>query len=148
MMKYVLMLITLLVGSIIPVQAVVNARLGSQTGGAIMGALLSFCTGFMWLLFLNLSINSNAIVSLRPLSTGPWYIWLGGFIGAIFVGFITWINQRQGVGLTFALVVSGQIFMSLLIDNFGLFGSAIRTITLENIIGAVLIIAGIILIKK
>lgn len=147
-MKYVLMFITFLVGSIIPVQAVVNARLGNQIGGAFMGALMSFCTGFMWLLFLNLSINSTAIISLKPLSTGPWYIWLGGLIGAIFVSYITWVNQRQGVGLTFALVISGQIFISLLIDHFGLFGSAIRTITLEKIIGAAFIITGIFLIKK
>ena len=78
----------------------------------------------------------------------PWYIWLGGFLGAVYVGYITWINQQQGVALTFSLVVSGQIFCSLLIDHYGLLGSALRTITLEKIIGAVLIIVGIILIKK
>jgi len=147
-MKYLLMIITFCVGAIIPVQAILNTRLGRQTGGALMGALLSFTTGLICLLVLNFATNSQAVVHLKPANTYPWYIWLGGTIGAIFVGYITWINQRQGVALTFALVVSGQIFMSLIIDNFGLFGSAIRTITLENIIGAVLIIAGIIFIKK
>ncbi|MEJ0103235.1 MAG: DMT family transporter [Bacteroidota bacterium] len=88
------------------------------------------------------------VVQLKPSSTGPWYIWLGGVLGAIFVGYITWVNQKQGMALTFALVVSGQIFISLLIDHFGLLGSAIRTITLEKIAGAVLIIAGLILIKR
>jgi transporter family-2 protein len=44
--------------------------------------------------------------------------------------------------------VSGQIFISLLIDHYGLFGSAVITITLEKIIGAALIVGGIILIKK
>ena len=87
-------------------------------------------------------------MNLKQTATGPWYIWLGGLIGAIFVGYITWINQQQGMALTFALVVAGQIFISLLIDQYGLFGSAVRTITLEKIIGAVFIIAGIILIKK
>jgi len=70
------------------------------------------------------------------------------FLGAIFVGYITWVNQQQGVALTFALVVSGQIFCSLLIDHYGFLGSAVRAITLEKIIGAVLIVVGIILIKK
>ncbi|MEO8711192.1 MAG: DMT family transporter [Parafilimonas sp.] len=147
-MKYILMFLTFAVGTIIPVQAVLNARLGNQVGGAIMGAFMSFSTGCIWLLLLNISVNSTALVSLKPMQTGPWYLWLGGLIGAIFVCYITWVNQRQGVGLTFALVISGQVFISLLIDNFGLFGSAIRTITLEKIIGAVFIIAGIILIKK
>jgi len=36
----------------------------------------------------------------------------------------------------------------LAIDHLGLLGSAVRTITLEKILGAVLIIAGIVLIKK
>jgi len=147
-MKYFLMLITFFVGSIIPMQAILNARLGRQIGGALMGSLMSFFTGFIFLLILNLMLNSSAIINLKPLSTGPWYIWLGGFIGAIFVGYITWVNQQQGVALTFALVIAGQIFISLLIDHFGMFGSIVRTITLEKIIGGALIIGGIILIKK
>ena len=147
-MKYVLTIITFFVGAIIPVQAILNARLGRQTGGALMGALISFLTGSVCLLVLNLIVNRGAMLSLRESATGPWYIWLGGLIGAIFVGYITWINQQQGVALTFALVVSGQIFISLMIDHFGLFGAAIRTITLEKIIGAALIVGGIILIKK
>lgn len=147
-MKYFLLVVTFFVGTIIPIQAVVNARLGRQTGGALMGALLSFLTGSICLLILNFIINGSAMVNLRQSAGGPWYIWLGGLIGAIFVGYITWVNQQQGVALTFALVISGQIFISLLIDHFGWFGSAVRTITLEKIIGAALIIAGIILIKK
>ena len=147
-MKYVLMVITFFVGTIIPVQAILNARLGRQTMGPLMGALLSFLTGTIILLVLNVIINGSAMFNLRTYSTGPWYIWLGGFIGAIFVGYITWVNQQQGIALTFALAVSGQMFLSLLIDHYGLFGAAVRTITVEKIIGVALIICGIVLIKK
>jgi transporter family-2 protein len=147
-MKYVLMVITFFVGAILPVQAILNTRLGKQTGGALMGALLSFLTGTICLLLLNFIVNGQAVMNLKQTFAGPWYIWLGGFLGAIFVGYITWVNQQQGVAITFALVVSGQIFISLLIDHYGLFGSAVRTITLEKIIGAALLVTGIILIKK
>ena len=147
-MRYLLMFLTLLVGGLMPVQAVLNTRLGRQIGGPLMGSLMSFTVGLICLLVLNLATNSSAVINLKVSSTGPWYIWLGGFIGAIFVGYITWVNQQQGIALTFALAVSGQIFASLLIDQYGWFGSAVRTITLEKIIGAVLIITGIILIKK
>ena len=146
-MKYVLMVITFFVGAIIPVQAILNARLGRQTGGALMGALLSFLTGTICLFILNVIINGGSMFNMRQYATGPWYIWIGGCIGAIFVGYITWVNQEQGVALTFALVVAGQIFISMLIDQYGLFGSVVRTITLEKIIGAALIVGGIILIK-
>jgi len=142
------MFLTLLTGALLPIQAILNTRLGKQTGGPLMGSLLSFIVGLICLLVLNLVTNTSAVVNLKPATVMPWYIWLGGFLGAIFVGYITWINQQQGVALTFALVVSGQVFCSLVIDHFGLLGSAVRTITLEKILGAVLIIAGIVLIKK
>jgi transporter family-2 protein len=147
-MKYLLMFITLLVGGMLPMQAILNTRLGRLTGGPLMGSLLSFFVGLVCLLVLNLITSATSIVNLKPAIVTPWYIWLGGFLGAVYVGYITWINQQQGVALTFSLVVSGQIFCSLLIDHYGLLGSAVRTITLEKIIGAVLIIGGIILIKK
>jgi len=147
-MKYLLLVLTLFTGALLPVQAILNTRLGRQTGGPLMGSLLSFTVGLICLLLLNLVINTSAVTNLKPASVGPWWLWLGGFLGAIFVGYITWVNQRQGVALTFALVVSGQIFCSLLIDHFGLFGSGISTINLPKIVGAILIILGIILIKK
>lgn len=147
-MKYVLWFFTLIVGALMPVQAILNTRLGRQIGGPLMGSLTSFCVGLICLLVLNLVSNYTAVAQLKPATTSPWYLWLGGVLGAIFVGYITWVNQKQGVALTFALAVSGQIFVSLLIDHYGLLGSAIRTITLEKIAGAVLIIAGLVLIKK
>lgn len=142
------MFLTLLIGAMIPVQAVLNTRLGRQIGGPLMGSLMSFTVGIICLFVLNLATNFSAITQLKPTATGPWYLWLGGVLGAIFVGYITWVNQQQGVALTFALVVSGQIFVSLIIDQYGLFGSIVQPITLEKIIGAVLIIVGLILIKN
>ncbi len=147
-MKYLLMFLTLVIGGLLPMQAILNTRLGKQTGGPLMASFLSFFVGLVCLLVLNMGINTSSVLQLKPASVTPWYIWLGGFLGAIFVGYITWVNQQQGVALTFALVVSGQIFSSLIIDHYGLLGSAVRTITLEKIIGGVLIIIGIILIKK
>src|SRR4030095_9610964 len=147
-MKYLLLFLTLLTGALLPIQAILNTRLGRQTGGPLMASLLSFSVGLICLLALNLMTNPSAVVNLKPGIVTPWYIWLGGFLGAIFVGYITWVNQQQGVALTFALVVSGQIFCSLVIDHFGLFGSAISTMSPQKVLGAVLIIIGIILIKR
>ena len=146
-MKYLLLLLTLLAGALLPVQAILNTRMGRQTGGPLMGSLISFSVGLICLLVLNMITNPASIVNVKPAGITPWYIWLGGFLGAIFVGYITWVNQQQGVALTFALVVTGQIFCSLVVDHFGLFGSAVSGISLPKMIGAVLLIVGIILIK-
>ncbi len=142
------MISTFVIGAILPVQAVLNTRLGKQTGGPLMSTLLSFVVGLICLVIINLFTNPAAIYHIKPLSVSPWYIWLGGILGAVFVACIIWVNQQQGVALTFALVVSGQIFLSLLIDHFGLFGSAIQPVSVQKILGAALVIAGVLLIKK
>ena len=147
-MKYFLLLLTLFAGALLPVQAILNTRMGRQTGGPLMGSLISFSVGLICLLVLNMITNPGGIMNVKPAGVTPWFLWLGGFLGAIFVGYITWVNQQQGVALTFALVVTGQIFCSLVVDHFGLFGSAISTISVPKIIGAALLIVGIILIKK
>jgi len=147
-MRYFLVILTLSIGAILPVQAVLNTKLGKQTGGPMISSLLSFLIGFVALLVINFLMNRAALLHIKPSSVSPWYIWTGGLLGAIYVACIIWVNQQQGVALTFALVVSGQIFISLLIDHFGLFGSVVRSLSVQKIIGAMLIIGGLVLIKK
>ena len=147
-MRYILMLSTLFIGAILPVQAVLNTKLGKQTGGPLISSLLSFLVGLICLFIVNLFVNYTALSHMKLLSVSPWYVWMGGLLGAIFVSCVIFVNQQQGVALTFALVVAGQIFISLLIDHFGLFGSIVRPLSIPKIIGALLIIAGLVLIKK
>ena len=147
-MRYILMLSTLFIGAILPVQAVLNTKLGKQTGGPMISSFLSFLVGLICLFIINLFANYTALSHMKLLSVSPWYVWMGGLLGAIFVSCIIFVNQQQGVALTFALVVAGQIFISLVIDHFGLFGSIVRPVSIPKIIGALLIIAGLVLIKK
>lgn len=147
-MRYILMFSTLFIGAILPVQAVLNTKLGKQTGGPLISSLLSFLVGLICLVIINLFANYTALLHMKLLSVSPWYVWMGGLLGAIYVTCVIFVNQQQGVALTFALVVAGQIFISLVIDHFGLFGSVIRPVSIPKIIGALLIIAGLVLIKK
>jgi len=147
-MRYILMVSTLFIGAILPVQAVLNTKLGKQTGGPLISSLLSFLVGLICLFIVNLFVNYTALSHMKLLSVSPWYVWMGGLLGAIFVSCVIFVNQQQGVALTFALVVAGQIFISLIIDHFGLFGSLVRPLSIPKIIGALLIIAGLVLIKK
>jgi len=147
-MRYILMFSTLFIGALLPVQAVLNTKLGKQTGGPLISSTLSFLVGLIGLLIINLVVNYSAVSNMKLLSVSPWYLWIGGLLGAIYVTCVIFVNQQQGVALTFALVVAGQIFISLLIDHFGLLGSFVRPITIPKIIGALLIIAGLVLVKR
>lgn len=147
-MRYILMFSTLFIGALLPVQAVLNTKLGKQTGGPLISSTLSFLVGLIGLLVINLVVNYSSVSNMKLSSVSPWYLWTGGLLGAIYVTCVIFVNQQQGVALTFALVVAGQIFISLLIDHFGLLGSFVRPITIPKIIGALLIIAGLVLVKK
>lgn len=147
-MKYLYALFTLAAGSLLPVQAILNSRLGRQLGGSLMGVLMSFLVGSIFLIMANAMVNGSALVSLRPGRTSPWYLWLGGLLGAVFLGYITWVNQRQGVALTFILVVCGQILMALLLDHFGWLGTVQRSVTPVQLLGVLLILGGIFLVRK
>jgi transporter family-2 protein len=147
-MRYVLMFSTLFIGTLLPVQAILNTKLGKQTGGPMMSSMLSFFVGLVCLFIINVVTNYTALSNMKLLSVSPWYTWIGGLLGAIYVSCIIFVNQQQGVALTFALAVAGQIFISLIIDHFGLLGSFVRPVSIPKIIGALLIIAGLILIKN
>ena len=147
-MRYVLMLSTLFIGALLPVQAVLNTKLGKQTGGPLMSSMLSFLVGLICLFIINLVVNYAALSNMKLLSVSPRYLWVGGLLGAIYVSCVIFINQQQGVALTFALAIAGQIFISLLIDHFGLLGAYVRPMSMSKIIGALLIIGGLFLIKK
>jgi transporter family-2 protein len=147
-MRYILIFSTFFIGALLPVQAILNTKLGKQTGGPLISSLLSFLVGLIGLFIINLVTNYTALSNMKLLSVSPWYVWIGGLLGAVYVSCVIFVNQQQGVALTFALAVAGQIFMSLFIDHFGLLGAYVRPVSLPKVIGSLLIIAGLILIKN
>lgn len=147
-MKYLILFGTLMAGSLLPVQNIVNARLGRQTGGPFMSVLISFVIGTIFLLLINIVVNNQAFALVKTAKVTPWYLWSGGFLGALFLTYTTWAKDYQSIAMTFILIICGQIFMALLIDNFGWLGSEIKPITKTQIAGVLLVLAGIFLIRK
>jgi len=52
------------------------------------------------------------------------------------------------VVLAFSLVIAGQMIASMLFDQFGWLGVAVREISLGKIAGVVLLIAGVVMIRR
>jgi bacterial/archaeal transporter family-2 protein len=136
----------LALGAILPIQAAINARLAKTAGNPVMAAFVSFAVGTVALmLFLILSGQFQfRFVSAQH----PWWIWTGGLLGTFFVAGIVILLPRLGVVLSFTLVLAGQMFVAILFDQFGWLGVVIKEISPGKIIGAVLLIAGVLLIRK
>lgn len=144
---FFLMLITAITGAILPIQAGINARLGKVSGGAVMAAFISFLVGTVFLA-LYLLLTRKHTIQWNGIQSAPLWLFAGGIIGAFYVAIITFIIPTLGTALTFALIITGQLLAAMIIDHFGWLGMSVQEISAGRIIGAILLIAGVILIRK
>jgi bacterial/archaeal transporter family-2 protein len=144
--RLLFMAIAFALGAILPMQAAINARLAKTAGSPVMSAFVSFAVGTLALM---LFLMITGQFQFRFISSqSPWWIWTGGLLGTFFVAGIVIVLPRLGVVLSFSLVLAGQMFAAVLFDQFGWMGVAIREISAGKIIGSILLIIGVILIRK
>ncbi|WP_321296548.1 DMT family transporter [Marinifilum fragile] len=146
-MRYFLMILILLVGCLMPIQASVNAKLGTFLKAPLMAALVNFVVGGSILLFVVLGMRTPNNL-LQAVKEAPFHAWIGGAIGAVYVSSVIFLVPRLGAALSFALIVLGQLAFSLVIDHFGLFGVSAQPINWGKILGVLLILAGVLVIQK
>jgi bacterial/archaeal transporter family-2 protein len=106
----------LLAGLAIAVQQAINGRVGAAARNAWSAAWLNFTLGTVMLgAVLGLAWG---ITDFDPgaLPAGPWWIYLGGSIGVLFIAAAAWVVQRLGVLLFALLTITGQLTGALLLD--------------------------------
>ncbi|MET0329316.1 MAG: DMT family transporter [Luteimonas sp.] len=138
--------VAVLVGMLLPLQALLNARVGAMTHGALFASFLSFAVGTLALALL-LLVTRTPLPSLRTLGTLPPWLWLGGLIGALFVFCGTLLVPRLGAAGMICLVVAGQLTGSLLLDHFGVLSQP-RPVDALRLAGAVLVAIGALLVVR
>ena len=94
---------------------------------------------------LTLGLGHADVAAARGL---PWYAWIGGLYGAIFVVAAAWGVPRLGVAMTITLMVGGQLLLSLILDHFGALGVPRQPLNLGRIAGVALVIAGVVLVRR
>jgi transporter family-2 protein len=78
----------------------------------------------------------------------PAWLWLGGPLGAVVIVTIAYAPSRIGTLATVALLIAGQLVAGVLIDAFGLLGTARIEMTVTRAAGLVLVTAGAALTLK
>jgi transporter family-2 protein len=144
--RLLFIIMALALGAVLPMQAAINARLAKSTGNPVMAAFISFAVGTIALMVF-LLITGQFLFRFNT-GSSPWWIWTGGLLGTFFVAGIVILLPRLGVVLSFSLVLAGQMFAAILFDQFGWLGVTVREISAGKIIGAILLIIGVILIRK
>jgi len=78
----------------------------------------------------------------------PWYALAGGALGVFVLVGISVTFPRLGAVTTTFLIVTGQLLISVLLDHFGLLGTAVRPIDLSRILGILVLFVGVWLIIR
>jgi len=147
-MYLLLPLLAFVVGMLLPFQAGINAQLKGFLGNPVQAALLSFTVGTTLLLVL--TVIMRLPVPPGKILTGiPWWAWVGGgFCGAIYITMVILLTPQLGASTTFGLIIAGQLIMSIVLDHFGAVGFTVHPINPWRVVGAVLLIIGVLLIRR
>ena len=137
-------LIGLFIGIGLPIQTSINTRLKNTVGSPFVASLISFSIGTIFLAVITLIKNGNLLISLKTIMKEPLWIWIGGLLGVIYLTSNILLFPKLGSVQTAIMPIMGQIIMGLLIDNFGLFDSPVKSLTAMRIFGAVLVVIGVI----
>ncbi len=136
-------LFAMLIGAMLPLQGLVNARLGAQVGGPVVAAFVSFLVGTL-LLGAYLLVTRTPLAAV-PAARFPAWIWTGGIFGAVYVACFTLLMPRLGAASLICLAILGQVTASLVFDHFGIL-QAPRKADPVRIFGAILMIVGVVLV--
>ena len=105
-------------GAIVGVQRAMNGLINEHSGQSFTTSLLNFIMGSSVLGIALLIAVAVGKVEFVALPAGPWWIYMGGTIGVIYIAFTSTIVQHLGV-LTFTLFsTGGQLIGALLIDIY------------------------------
>jgi len=133
-------------GCLVGMQAPVNSRLG-KTVGTAQAATFSFLVGTAALLLLA-SFWRGGLGNLGHVGRAPWWALVGGLFGAVYVSVALVAVRTLGASGLTAVVITGQLAISVVIDRFGLLGVAKQHIGVTRIIGLVLLVAGFVLVVR
>ena len=127
-------------------QQAVNADLRSALGSAAWAGFVSYLGGTLCMLALALALRT-APPSAAAIGQSHWWAWSGGLFGAIYIAISILLVQRLGAAEFIALLVAGQMAASLIFDQFGLFGMPQHSIDAPRAIGAILLVAAVVLLR-
>jgi len=141
-----LLLLAVLAGMFIPVQAGINALLRQHLSDPTMAAFISFFVGTLALLGWCLALR-HPWPSAGELARIPALLWIGGALGAFFVAVTIFLAPRLGAATMTAFLLAGQLCSSVLLDHYGVIGFPEHAVSPWRIAGVALLCLGAWLIK-
>jgi transporter family-2 protein len=122
------LLLALLSGALLPIQANLNAQLARSLGSAPLAADISYFVGAVVLVAL-LATRYFGDPDWAALPKTPIWSLIGGVLGAWYIVSSTYFVSVVGTTLTLGFVVGGQAIAGIITDHFGWLGVPIHRLT-------------------
>jgi bacterial/archaeal transporter family-2 protein len=146
-MTLVYLLLAVAAGSLVPIQAGINASLRTSLEHPLLAAITNFLVG-LTLLVTFAAAARVPLPSAAQISQAPWWCWIGGSMGAALVLSGVLLSHRLGAAVFIACIILGQLSASVLLDHFGLVGFPQHSLTLPRVAGLFLLAAGVYVIRR
>lgn len=148
-MTNVYILLMVMAGAGLAAQIVVNAQLRVVAASALWAANICFAVSMAAGLA---ALAVAAVFARAPLPApalwrAPWWVWLGGLAGAVYVLLAILLARRLGAAVLSAAGILGQLGASILIDQYGWFGAPMHRVSAARALGVVLLAVGVALIR-
>lgn len=138
--------LTVLMGVVLTVHLAMNGKVGAAIGNPRVGNALFWCIGAVTAVLIGLSgWQSGALGGLRQVNP---LLLTAGAMGATLVFGIAWIIPQIGAGPMTLMLLAGQILSAMVLSHFGWLGSPVQPISLTNVLGAIVMVAGIFLATR
>lgn len=147
MKTFLFILMVMVVGALTPIQATINARIGTLLQNPFYGTLTNFIVGLAGILVL-LALLRPDVPSLKQITSIPPYLYLGGLIGVMLVTSLVIAVPRIGATNALMALIVGQMLISILIDHNGWLGVPANTISMSRIVGAGFLLTGLYLVQR
>ena len=145
--KVLWQLAAVLSGCLSAVVGAILASLGQVIGSAIQATTVLFAIATV-VMIVFCCINGSVVKIKRAFTTdAPWWIWMGGILGAIIVYGNAWLIPLIGVSVFMMALLIGQFLLSLFMERNGWLGAPKKHISWVQITGILIMLAGVFLIK-
>lgn len=146
-MIFIYILLAIIIGSMMPVQAAINAELTRLVRHPYLGALISFTIGTL-ALGIMVILQGLPIAELKRLTSASPHLFIGGVLGALFVGSSIFLIPKVGATTMIGAFVTGQLLMSVFIDHYGLLGIPVNQVSVTRVVGIILLFVGLLLVVR
>jgi transporter family-2 protein len=145
-MIWLYVLLAVAAGVMLPFQYGVNSQLAHWLGSPVRAAFVSFLVGTIALLVVAAFVR-RPMPSVGRLGEVPWWVWIGGLLGAFYVTGSIVSAPRLGAVTVAMAVIFGQTLASTLVDHFGWVGFREHHLSPGRLVGILLVAGGVVLVR-